>query len=319
MLCRKFFAGPANAADELAGPEAQTVSFEVSATNTGLFTQTPSISPTGVLTFTPAPNATGSSVVSVSLVDSGSSIAPHVNRSSTATFTITLKPVNDEPVFTAGGNITIAEDAGPYNQVWATSIFNAAGLAQSPPTSTDESTQTLAFEVTEIVDPSLPGYNANLFTAAPAIGADGRLTFTTALNQNGSKQFKVLARDSGSSVAPNDNESSAVTFTITVTAVNDAPLGVPDTYRTTEDAPLISTTNDVSDNDSDPDGDAFSVIAGNTTSARGASVLLRADGSFEYDPRTVASIQAMKLGENSIDTFTYRLQDSLVPSRSRSR
>jgi len=296
------FGGPVNAVDEL---QSQTVQFEVTTTNSALFSQQPAISPTGVLTFTPAKDANGLAVVSVTAVDSDSNISPNVNRSQTVSFTIGLGSVNDEPIFAQGGNITVDEDSGNFSQNWATGILQAAGLAGSPQTASDENSQTISFVF-------LSNSNSGLFSAGPAIAADGKLTFTPALNQNGNAVVTVVARDSGSSASPNDNESEVKTFTISVTAANDPPVGVSDSFTTTEDQLLspATTTAGLLPNDSDPDGNSFSVIPGNTTSAQGASVVLRADGTFDYDPRQALALQALKAGEVRADTFTYRLLDS---------
>jgi len=219
-----------------------------------------------------------------------------------ATVTITVLPINDEPVFTAGGNITVNEDSGAYLQNWATGVQPAFGLNASPQTASDEASQTLTFVVLTNSDPTL-------FQSGPVIGSDGKVSFTSALNKSGSAILTVLARDNGSSISPNDNESSTKTFTINITAVNDPPLGVADNYNANEDALLVSSTS-VMANDSDAENDSFSVVAANLTSAQGASVVLRADGSFDYDPRLVASLQSLVAGQNTADTFTYRLRDS---------
>ncbi len=136
--------GPTSAADE----SGQTVSFEVTpVSNASFFSDAPRVSPTGVLTFTPAPNAVGNAVVSIVAVDTGSDTSPNVRRSAPVLLTITLQPVNDAPIFTAGGDVTVGEDAGPQSQAWASAIFAAAGLALTPPQSTDESGQTVSFFV----------------------------------------------------------------------------------------------------------------------------------------------------------------------------
>jgi len=156
----------------------------------------------------------------------------------------------------------------------------------------------------------LTNNNPVLFDVQPAIDSAGRLSFTTRLNTNGFAVVTAFARDNGSGIAPNVSDSPAVTFTITLTPVNDAPIGVDDLYSTTEDAQLISTANqDVLRNDSDPDGDSFFAIAGESVSLRGALVTMNANGSFVYDPRNAIAIQALQNGQSLQDTFTYRLID----------
>ena len=291
--------GPSN---ELNLVPLATVTFEVTADNPALFSQVPRISPTGVLSFTAAKDANGTAIISVVALEVGGDIAPVVVRSTAAFFTIILSSVNDEPIFTSGGNVTVNEDVG-FSQSWATGIQPAAGLASVPQTAIDEAGQSISFVF-------LSNSNPGLFSTGPAIAFDGKLSFTPAANLNGNAIVTVVARDSGSSTSPNDYESEVKTFTITVTPVNDAPVAIDDNYTTTEDAPLISTTNDVSDNDLELDGDAYTVISLGTVSTRGGSVLLRTDGSFEYDPRSVVALQNMSIGQFLTDTFTYRLQDS---------
>jgi len=301
--------GPSNADDELTGLTlpvivAQTIRpFVVSTTSPEKFSSGPTISTTGVLTFQLRPNVNGDAVVSVTAVDSGSSTAPNINQSAATTFTISITPVNDAPVFMPGGNITVDEDAGAVSRDWATFILPATGLGLSPQQALDEASQLVSFVTTN--------NNAALFSVAPAISSTGRLTFITARNAFGSAVVTTFARDTGSAVLPNISDSAAVTFTINITAVNDAPVGVNDNYSTTEDAPLISSINgEVVVNDSDPDGDAFSVIPGQLTSVQGASVTLNSDGSFTYDPTNAIAIQALRNGQTLNDTFTYQLTDT---------
>ena len=63
-------------------------------------------------------------------------------------------------------------------------------------------------------------------------------------------------------------------------------------------------------NDSDPLGDAISVVAGVVSSTGGATVTLSADGSYSYDPRTAPLIQATKASQTYNDTFTYSITNT---------
>ena len=49
-------------------------------------------------------------------------------------------------------------------------------------------------------------------------------------------------------------------MTITVSAVNDAPVAVNDSYSTTEDTPLTIAAPGVLANDTDVDGDALTAV-----------------------------------------------------------
>ena len=87
-----------------ADESSQTLSFNVSNTNNGLFSAQPAVSSTGTLTYTPAPNANGSATVTISIMDSGGVLNGGVNVSANQTFTITVTAVDDPP--------TAANDVG---------------------------------------------------------------------------------------------------------------------------------------------------------------------------------------------------------------
>ncbi len=190
-----------------AGPNegSQTLTFFVSNDDNSLFSAQPSIdATTGVLTFTPAANASGSATVSVYLMDDGGTANGGDDTSPTVTFTITVDPVNDEPSFTAGDDVTVLEDSGSYNAAWATAI--SAGPNE---------TQNLTFFVSND--------NNGLFSAQPAIDASGNLTFTVAADAFGDATVSVYLMDDGGTANGGDDTSPTVTFTITVDPVNDAP------------------------------------------------------------------------------------------------
>jgi hypothetical protein len=76
----------AGAADE----SAQTLTFIVTSSTTGLFSAQPAISSTGTLTFTPGKNKTGTATITVKLQDNGGTANGGINVSSTQTFTIKI-------------------------------------------------------------------------------------------------------------------------------------------------------------------------------------------------------------------------------------
>src|SRR5439155_1744126 len=80
---------------------------------------------------------------------------------------------------------------------------------------TDEAGQALNFLVTND--------NNNLFSVQPAVAADGTLTYTLKPNANGSATVTVRLHDDGGVANGGVDTSPAQTFTINVTAVNDAP------------------------------------------------------------------------------------------------
>ena len=191
-----------------AGPadeNGQTLSFSTSYNNAALFAVAPAVSSTGVLSFTLNANAFGSATVTVTLSDNGGTANGGDDTSASQTFTITVNNINDEPTFTAGGNVTRSEDSGAYSAAWASSV--SAGP--------NEGSQTVSFSVTND--------NNGLFASQPSISASGVLSFTTAANAYGTATVTVFAQDDGGTANGGDDTSSTVAFTITVNPVNDAP------------------------------------------------------------------------------------------------
>ncbi|HOX01951.1 MAG TPA: Ig-like domain-containing protein [Candidatus Paceibacterota bacterium] len=113
---------------------------------------------------------------------------------------------NAPPSFTKGADQTVGEDPGAQTVTgWATSISPGEG----------ESSQTVTFLVEHD--------NATLFSAQPAIAANGTLTYTPADNANGAATVTVVLMDDGGTDNGGDDTSDPQTFTITVNAVNDPP------------------------------------------------------------------------------------------------
>ena len=193
-----------------AGPadeSGQIVLFEITHnTNPALFSVAPAMLSTGWLYFTPASGANGSAVISIRLTDNGGTANGGSDASATHTLTINVNEVNDPPSFTSGGDVTVDEDSGAYAAAWATNISAGPG----------EGGQTLTFVITQ-------NTHAGLFLVAPAIAADGTLSFTPAANQNGTAAITVELQDNGGTANGGENTSPAKTFSITVNAVNDAP------------------------------------------------------------------------------------------------
>ncbi|HKB14235.1 MAG TPA: MBG domain-containing protein, partial [Vicinamibacterales bacterium] len=152
------------------------------------------------LIYTPAANYNGGDSFTFKANDGTVDSAP-------ATVSITVTGVNDAPRFTKGADQTVLEDAGAQTVAnWATTI--SAGPA-------DESAQALNFIVSN--------NNSALFAVQPAISPTGTLTYTPAANTNGSATVTVQLHDNGGTANGGIDTSAAQTFTITVTAVNDAP------------------------------------------------------------------------------------------------
>ncbi|MBL8062989.1 MAG: sortase, partial [Anaerolineales bacterium] len=196
-------AGPANEAG-------QVLTFNITGnTNPGLFAAGPVVNPiTGNLTYTPAASANGSATITLTLSDNGGTLNGGVNTSGPETFVINVVAINNAPSFTAGANQTVNEDAGAQSVPgWATAI--SAGPA-------NESGQVLTFNITGNTNPGL-------FSAGPAVAANGTLTFTPTANANGSANITLTLSDNGGTANGGADTSGPQTFTITVNPVNDAP------------------------------------------------------------------------------------------------
>ena len=145
------------------------------------------------VTVTPAANQSGTATITVSVSDG--------TATTSDTFVITVVPVNDAPSFTKGANLSVVNNVGAQTRTgWATAL--SAGPA-------NESAQTLGFTVTN--------NNNALFTAQPAIAANGTLTFTPAATTSGSATVTVRINDNGGTANGGVNQSAAQTFTITST------------------------------------------------------------------------------------------------------
>ena len=229
----------------------------------------------GSFTYTPAANYNGSDSFTYKANDGR-------DDSNTVTVTINVRPVNDAPSFTKGTDQTVAEDTGAQSvSGWATSI--SAGLS-------DESTQTVDFIVSNDKN--------SLFAVQPAISPTGTLTYTPAANANGSAIVTVRIHDNGGTADGGVDTSAAQTFTITITAVNDAPTATGDAYSTHRDTTLNVAAPGVLANDTDIDGGTLTAVLVSNVSH--GTLTLNADGSFSY---TAESSFA------GADSFTYKVND----------
>jgi CSLREA domain-containing protein len=193
-----------------AGPleEAQSVSFTATVnTNPGLFSVAPAVNSSGTLTYTPAPNAFGDAIVTLVMKDNGGTANGGVDTSIEQAFTISITPINDVPTFTKGANQTVNEDAGfQFVSNWATDV------SQGP-----NESDGLSFQVTNNTNPGL-------FSQQPAVFINGLLTYVPNSNTTGSADITIVLKDTGGTANGGVDTSAPQTFTITVVAVNDAPL-----------------------------------------------------------------------------------------------
>ncbi len=248
--------------------------------NPGLFSAGPSIATNGNLSYTLAANANGNSTFQVTVQDSGGT--PGIDTSDPQTFTITVNAVNDKPTFTAANPPAVNEDPGAQTVIgWVTNVNPGA----------NEAGQTVvAYTVSNVS-------NATLFSAGPAVAANGNLSYTPATNANGTSTFDVRVQDSGG--APGIDLSDAQTFTITVNAVNDNPAPGTDTLVRYPSQPVKVRITTLLSNDTDPELNSLSLTA--VSAALPAGAVVTQDGSWVYyTPPT---------GSTSAGSFTYTIND----------
>ncbi|MGZ8242458.1 tandem-95 repeat protein [Methylomagnum sp.] len=267
-----------------ADESSQTLTFQVSNDNTGLFSVQPNVDASnGNLTYTLAANANGSATVTLSLKDNGGTDNSGVDTSAAQTFTITVNSVNDVPSFTKGADQAVNEDAGPQAVGgWATSIS---------PGPDNESSQAVSLHVSND--------NNALFSAQPSVDANGNLTYTSAANANGVANVSVHVTDNGGTDNGGSDTSGVQSFVITVNPVDDPPVALDDAPTHGEDGGTIGLS--VMVNDNDIDGGANSIVS--VTQPTHGTVINNG-GLVSYTP---ASNYCNSLNGTATDDFTYTL------------
>jgi VCBS repeat-containing protein len=105
---------------------------------------------------------------------------------------------------------------------------------------------------------------------------------------------------------------SRATVHVRVHGANDAPDAVNDSAATNEDTVVVGNVLDGSLGglDTDIDGDTLTATSTGTFASKlGGSVTMGADGSFTYDPRGSATLQALAAGASAVDSFSYSISD----------
>ena len=200
---------------------------------------------TGVFTWTPT-EAQGPGVYNVTFrVSDGSLTAEEV-------VAITVNEVNTAPVAVADSYST--DEDTPLSIVPPGVLGNDADV--------DGDTLT----VTGYTSPD----NGTLY-----MGPRGNFTYTPTANFNGTCSFNYEASDGAGG-------TTMGTVSITVTAVNDPPTAVADSYSTNEDTPLSIVPPGVLGNDADVDGDTLTVTG--YTSPDNGTLYMGPRGNFTYTP-----------------------------------
>ncbi|WP_283193222.1 Ig-like domain-containing protein [Rhizobium sp. AN80A] len=124
----------------------------------------------------------------------------------------------------------------------------------------------------------------------------------------GDRTVSITVTDDGGAT------SAAAVATISIGAVNDAPVAVDDTATTNEDTAIVGAVPGVLGNDTDADGDVLvvSAVGGGAPGAAvagstGGSFVINADGSYRFDPG--ADFQGLKAGETRVTSVSYTVSD----------
>jgi len=131
------------------------------------------------------------------------------------------------------------------------------------------------------------------------LNSDGTFVYVPAPDYNGPDMFVYQVCDTDTPAL-----CDTATVHITVTPVNDPPIAVDDNYYTDTNTPL--STENVTDNDNDPDGDGLVVQTTPLSGPAFGALVLNADGSFVYTPN---------FNFNGYDQFRYIVCDTGTPTR----
>ncbi|WP_243058370.1 Ig-like domain-containing protein [Nocardioides sp. SR21] len=184
------------------------------------------------------------------------------NTGAIGALTITVTPVDDAPVATADDYSINEDDATSFD--------------------------VLANDTDVDDDPLVADLVTNPVHGIVVVNPSGTVTYTPDPNFHGTDSFTYRADDG-------DLQSSAVTVTVTVDPVEDAPVAHDDSYTTGVDTPVAR---NVIANDVDGDGD--SLVAELVTPPSHGTLVLSPAGSIIYTPDP---------GYRGTDSFTYAASD----------
>ncbi len=186
-------------------------------------------------TYTPNPKEHGSDRFTYKVTASG-------QDSETVTVALSIISVNDAPRFqipkstnVVGDNTTPAVVSDYVVNAVEDTFTSVEGFAtQISSGPANESLQTVKLVLNVILNPEL-------FAIAPAISADGTLTFTPASDANGTAKVEVYAQDDGGTADGGVDQSPVQTFLVTVAAVNDPPVAGSQVVSAAEDTEQLIT------------------------------------------------------------------------------
>ena len=237
--------------------------------------------------------------------------------SKTATATITVVPVNDNPVisgsteaviYTTGNEIVL-----PYPAITDVDNTKMKSATITITTNFISGEDVLSFTPDYGVTGSFDsGTGILTLTGEATIQEYEALISTIEISatlgtntDNKAVSIKVTDKDGG--------ESNVFHKTVILIndAGNDAPYAADDSYEVFKSNTVIKTAPGVLSNDVDPDDDGITVDNPRTiTGSLNGSLTLNSDGSFTYDPdETNAAISPLVYGQSVNETFQYQIID----------
>lgn len=266
------------------------------------------------LQFDPTPNFNGTANVKFLLDDQGNTGA---GGPLTATLDqeITIRAVNDGPTVTAPAAVTVAEDGSISftggNLISVADIDADSGaikvtLVVFAGTMTLSRTTGLTFTTGDGTGDASMTFTGTLDNVNAALSG---MTYSPRANFNGAEALWITADDQG-----NSGLGTALTDTrtvnITVTATNDAPTAVNDSFTTPQNTRLVVNAPGILANDTDPEGNFLSAVLVTDVPAGTGRLTFGGDAKngnggfvFEPAPNFVGTV-----------TFQYRANDGTLQS-----
>jgi VCBS repeat-containing protein len=241
---------------------------------------------TGQITYSPAANFNGLDTFVYTVTDNGTTNGAPDPKTAVATVTVTVTDTNDPPVAFA--------DSANASEDTAMTLAASVLLANDTRGPANENSQSLT--VISVGAASQAGGTVTL--------VGGVITYTPPLDFNGVDSFSYTIRDDGSSNGSADFNTAVGLVNVSVSSVNDAPIGTSDLFAAAEDTPLDLPTSDMTLNDlpgpANESTQALTVTGVSAFSSRGGTVSL-SNGRVLYTPPADFSGR---------DTFTYTFQDN---------
>jgi VCBS repeat-containing protein len=252
-----------------------------------------------------------------------------------ATLNISIQGRNDTPVAQNDSNTAI--EAGGANN--ASPGTNPSGNVLSNDTDVDGNGEVLSvIGVNQGSSVGLIGAGFNGTYGVLTLNADGSYSY---LVDNLNPQVQALRSNADTltetftyQIRDLAGATSSATLTITIRGANDNPVASDDSAVAVEaggtfnGTPGVNPSGNVLTNDTDVDANDVKVVTGIRTGSEAAggtftnvgvaqtfnglygTLTINADGTYSYViNNTLAAVQALKIGDSLVETFTYRMRD----------